>query len=145
MANTCPVCGNVLDESAASCPFCGYKMPGSTKSFKPIQIGTVGFDEQPAEHQAILSIIRGPQTGLDIELKPGTQTIGRNPQCDIFLNDMTVSRQHAVIESTPQGRVVRDTNSYNGVWVNDRIADESLLHTGDTIQIGAFCLLYKEN
>lgn len=142
---TCPVCGNVLDPHAGSCPYCGYNMPGATQSFKPVRVGTIGVDERPAEEHEMLSIIRGPQTGLDIELKPGTQTIGRNPQCDIFLNDMTVSRQHAVIESTPRGRVIRDTNSYNGVWVNDRMTEESLLQTGDSIQIGAFCLLYKEN
>ena len=66
-------------------------------------------------------------------------------QCDVFLNDMTVSREHAVIEPSTGTFSIRDTNSFNGVWVNNANIEESytLVH-GDIIQIGAFCLLYQE-
>ena len=71
-------------------------------------------------------------------------SVGRDPQCDIFLNDMTVSREHAEIEVTGEGCVIRDKNSFNGVWVNDRAVEACALKPGDVIQIGAFCLIYRE-
>ena len=71
-------------------------------------------------------------------------SVGRDPRCDVFLNDMTVSRLHAEIEVKPDGCVLRDNNSFNGVWVNDRTVETCLLKPGDLIQIGAFCLMYRE-
>ena len=70
--------------------------------------------------------------------------LGRDPKCDIFLNDMTVSREHAELEISERGCVIRDLDSFNGVWVNDRMVDACLLKSGDIIQLGAFCLIYKE-
>ena len=90
-------------------------------------------------------VVRGPQTGVDIELGEGTLSLGRDPRCDVFLNDTTVSRRHATIEIGDAGCVLRDNNSFNGVWVNDRSVETCLLKSGDIIQIGAFCLLYREH
>ena len=85
-----------------------------------------------------------PQTGIDIELKKGDLSVGRDPQCDIFLNDMTVSREHAIIEVRNDACIIKDLNSYNGVWVNDRMVETCALKSGDLLQIGAFCLLFRE-
>lgn len=145
MPTTCPVCASEIDDDAAVCPYCGYKILGSTQSFKPIQIGTNGSDSDDAKrHVGELRIVRGPQTGIAIELRNGSLTLGRDPQCDIFLNDMTVSRNHARIDVRSEGCVLTDTNSYNGVWVNDKMIESCLLKSGDVIQIGAFCLVFRQ-
>ena len=120
-------------------------MLGSTQSFKPVI-----FEEQEggakgaAVHRYDLRIVRGPQTGIDIDLKQGELSVGRDPKCDVFLNDMTVSRLHASIDVKPDGCVIRDENSFNGVWVNNRAIEACSLQPGDVIQIGAFCLVYRE-
>ena len=145
MTRTCPICNNVIDEGLAACPHCGYHALGSTQSFKPLKFGADGtLQGEQVSQKFDLRIVRGPQTGVDISLREGVLSIGRDPQCDIFLNDMTVSRSHATIEVSKDGCIIRDSHSFNGVWVNDRSVDVCLLKTGDVIQIGAFCLVYRE-
>jgi len=145
MAKVCPICNNEIDESASKCPSCGFHIMGSTESFKPVIMGTgAEMPGESAELRYELRVVRGPQTGVDIKLREGTLSVGRDPNCDIFLNDMTVSREHAQIEVGPKGCVIRDQNSFNGVWVNDRMETTCLLRSGDVVQIGAFCLVFRE-
>ena len=144
MSQQCPICNNVLEDGAAVCTKCGYRMLGSTQSFKPVSIEDTGEMSKPRAHKFDLRVVRGPQTGVDIDLKQGTLTVGRDPQCDIFLNDMTVSRDHGVFEVSDTGCIVRDNNSFNGIWVNNRMVEASALQPGDVIQIGAFLLVYRE-
>ena len=146
MAEQCPICNSELSPGESVCPACGFKLPGSTVEFEPISTGGVLGEKAAAEERvAELRIIRGPQTGLDISIRSGSLTLGRDPQCDIFLNDMTVSRHHALIEADEKGCIISDTNSFNGVWVNDTMQERCLLKPGDVIQIGAFCLVYREH
>ena len=146
MTEKCPICNGDLAESTSVCPACGYRLPGSTVEFKPISMsGDAGAKTDEQERFGELRIVRGPQTGIDISIRKGKLTMGRDPQCDIFLNDMTVSRHHAVIDTDEKGSIISDTNSFNGVWVNDTLCDRCLLKTGDVIQIGAFCLVYREH
>ncbi len=86
----------------------------------------------------------GPQTGRQLRPTGEPVTIGRSPQCDVFLNDMTVSREHASIEPANGGYVIRDANSFNGVWVNNDSVEARALRPGRLHQIGTFCLLYEE-
>ena len=145
MAQVCPICNNQLEEGAAACKFCGFRIPGSTQSFQPVKVQTEEpIPQRPMSQKCDLRVIRGPQTGMQISLNEGIMKLGRDPKCDIFLNDMTVSRSHATIEVTGSGCVIRDSNSFNGVWVNDRNVNTCLLKIGDVIQIGAFCLVYRE-
>ena len=145
MTKTCPICNNQIDENAAACPYCGFRQLGSTQSFEPVKIdGEDVHEELASVKENKLKIIRGPQTGVVINLTEGVLTIGRDPQCDIFLNDMTVSREHAILEIGPKGSIIKESNSYNGVWVNDSMVDRRLLKSGDIIQIGAFCLVYMQ-
>lgn len=145
MVQKCPVCNNDIADDARTCTFCGFKLLGTTQQFTPVKLGEVSEEgETPHMKKAELRVVRGPQTGIDIELSAGRLTIGRDPACDIFLNDMTVSRQHAAIETDEKGSVIYDTNSYNGVWVNDRMEEACLLKPGDIIQLGAFCLVFRE-
>jgi len=98
------------------------------------------LDSKPA--MAVLRVVHGPQIEMTFHLEEGTYTIGRSPQCDIFLNDMTVSRKHALLFPTGKGFSIKDTNSFNGVWINNISVNETVLKDGDIIQIGAFCLMY---
>ena len=120
-------------------------MLGKTQEFKPISIDTAkrkSFDVAPSE--AVLKVVRGPQTGVVYKLDRDRVTIGRSPNCDVFLNDMTVSRTHAHLQREEDCYVISDDNSYNGVWVNNQDIQTKALATGDFIQIGTFCLLYEE-
>ena len=145
MSTVCPVCSNPIDPDASACPHCGFKLLGSTQQFKPVLLGDEPIaDEAKLVQEATLRVVRGPQTGVAFQLGDKKLVVGRSPQCDIFLNDMTVSREHATIEPADGGYVIRDENSFNGVWVSNDSIDEHRLASGDIIQIGAFLLLYQE-
>ena len=145
MSIKCPVCNNELEEGAGACSFCGFRIMGSTQSFKPVKLDAEESSTvRPPTQKRVLHVVRGPQRGAEIVLTDGEMTMGRDPHCDVFLNDMTVSREHATLEMTPKGYVIRDANSFNGVWVNDQMVDACLLQSDDVIQLGAFCLVYKE-
>lgn len=145
MAETCPVCGNPVTPDNAACPVCGFKLLGSTQRFQP-----VAMEAAPAPAPAVkdktgyLRVVRGPQPEVTFKLPRTTLSVGRNPKCDIFLNDMTVSRNHASIVPCAEGYRVRDENSYNGLWVNNVSVEECVLSPGDIVQIGVFCLVYEE-
>lgn len=63
-------------------------------------------------------------------------TLGRDPTSDVVLNDPKVSRRHAVIEDAPDGMIVRDTGSANGVQVNGKRVERARIKPGDVLKIG---------
>ena len=71
-----------------------------------------------------------------IELGRNAVTIGRSPECDIHLEDDSVSREHAKIQWTPAGHQITDLQSTNGVLVNDNQVSCSALTSGDRVQLG---------
>ncbi len=91
---------------------------------------------------ALLVVLRGPNTGARFLLDDDEVMSGRHPDSDIFLDDVTVSRKHAIFRRTPQGFVVRDVGSLNGTYVNRELVDEFTLTTGDEVQIGKFRLVF---
>ena len=91
---------------------------------------------------ALLVVLRGPNTGARFLLDDDEVMSGRHPDSDIFLDDVTVSRKHAVFRRTPGGFVVRDVGSLNGTYVNRELVDEITLTTGDEVQIGKFRLVF---
>ena len=107
MASTCPVCMAPLPEGANACPTCGFKLLGKTQAFKPIASDAQASASSPIFDEARLRIVRGPQVGNVFRLAADVITIGRSPQCDIFLNDMTVSRSlsSTSIPSTDSGSI----------------------------------------
>lgn len=143
--SVCPVCASAVSSSDSVCPSCGFKMAGSTQSFKPITIADVNAASNNQKKSGSLRVIRGPQIGTIYSITDKPKSIGRNPQCDIFLNDMTVSRDHATIEMRGNECVIRDNDSFNGVWVNDSPVALMKLSQGDIVQIGVFCLVYELN
>ncbi|HSO64399.1 MAG TPA: FHA domain-containing protein [Ornithinibacter sp.] len=91
---------------------------------------------------ALLVVLRGPNTGARFLLDDDEVMSGRHPDSDIFLDDVTVSRKHAVFRRTSGGFVVRDVGSLNGTYVNRELVDEITLTTGDEVQIGKFRLVF---
>ena len=75
-------------------------------------------------------------TTHEVSLAGSVVVLGRDPGCDVVLNDDKCSRRHAVVEDTAEGLVVRDSGSANGVYVNERRVDRSFLQPGDTIRLG---------
>ncbi len=91
---------------------------------------------------ALLVVLRGPNTGARFLLDDAEVTTGRGPDRDIFLDDVTVSRKHAVFSREEGGFAVRDVGSLNGTYVNRERIDQASLRTGDEVQIGKFRLVY---
>lgn len=91
---------------------------------------------------ALLVVLRGPNTGARFLLDDQEVAAGRHPDSDIFLDDVTVSRKHALFVARGGGYTVRDSGSLNGTYVNRERIDEAPLHQGDEVQIGKFRLVY---
>ena len=81
--------------------------------------------------------VRYPGTAPhDVELQGTVAVLGRDPSCDLVLSDSKCSRRHAVLEAGPQGIVIRDAGSANGVFVNDKKVERAALREGDVIRLG---------
>jgi len=81
---------------------------------------------------------KGPRKGLTFLLKDGNTTIGRHPESDIFLNDVTISRHHCRFLASGDALSVEDSGSTNGTYVNDERVDSAELSAGDDVLIGRF-------
>ena len=90
----------------------------------------------------LLVLKQGTVAGSSFRLEAATTSAGRHPDSDIFLDDITVSRRHAVIDRVGGGFTVRDAGSLNGTYVNRERVDEARLRTGDELQIGRFRLSF---
>src|SRR2546428_1000827 len=75
-------------------------------------------------------------SGHEIELDGTVAILGRDPSCDLVLNDVKCSRRHAVVEAGPQGLAIRDTGSANGVFLNGKKVDRSARSEGDVSRLG---------
>ena len=71
-------------------------------------------------------------------LRDGNTTVGRHPESDIFLNDVTVSRHHCRFVTTSDSLTVEDSGSTNGTYVNDDRVDSAVLEAGDEVLVGRF-------
>ncbi len=72
----------------------------------------------------------------EVELQGTVAILGRDPSCDLVLNDVKCSRRHAVVEAGPQGLAIRDTGSANGVFLNGMKVDRASLNEGDVFRLG---------
>ncbi len=89
-----------------------------------------------------LVIIKGPNIGDKFLINKSKLTIGRNPESEIFLDDITVSRKHAVLKKSGNDFLIKDLGSLNGSYVNGEIVDNAVLKNGDRIQIGKYIFLF---
>ena len=123
--------------------------PSSTQTFGVVDVANavdspvVGLSQQDAaaiaalpSGTALLLVHHGPTTGARFLLDAEETT-------DIFLDDVTVSRKHAVFSSLPDGGYgVRDSGSLNGTYVNRTRVEQVALRSGDEVQIGKYRMTY---
>jgi hypothetical protein len=154
--SNCAVCGHELLEAANFCPHCGAslaKLSGDTTRVIPAVIEEFQVEDLAAEDaaavealpatSALLLILKGGHPGGRYLIDADVATAGRHPRCDIFLDDITVSRHHA--RFTRQGTQfwVSDENSLNGTYVNGTLTDGQVaLRRGDEVQIGKFRMVF---
>lgn len=127
----------------STCPRCGFKLLGATQHFDPVVA-------QPAQEQAkekpgtpALEVVSGPYAGESFLLDNGVFTLGRDPKCDIFLSNMTVSRHHSTITIEGDDAKIEDAGSLNGTWVDGQVVDSAQLVAGTRVQIGTFNMIFK--
>ncbi len=141
---TCPSCDTRLPEGAKTCPACGLRVEGSTASFSPVKAEDQTPQPVAAEPSEVpvLVVHKGAETGERFYLEDGAYTVGRDPGSDIFLNDVTVSRNHARIDVIGGNVTVSDAGSLNGTYVNDVLVDSAHLLSGDALQVGRFKMVF---
>lgn len=139
----CRVCGARMGAQDHSCAACGAPVSGATESFEPVGVVNEATTGVPEAAQGPALIVRkGPQSGERFYIDRSRLTLGRDPESDIFLNDMTVSRSHAFLELADGVVTVRDAASLNGTYVNGVCVDAALLGDGDVLQIGTFQMVF---
>lgn len=169
MSRHCPRCGHLAEDTDRYCASCGADLAGAVAADAAdageaaFQTGVLGVraasegDSAPlptvdptsvgglgAGH-AVLVVLRGPQEGARFDLDPsaGTVILGRAPESDLFLDDVTVSRRHAELTATAAGGwEIVDLGSLNGSYVNRRRIDRADLAGGDELQIGKYRFVF---
>ncbi|MEO8527575.1 MAG: FHA domain-containing protein [Pseudolysinimonas sp.] len=91
---------------------------------------------------ALLVVRRGPNVGARFLLDADLTTVGRHPDADIFLDDVTVSRRHADFLRVGTAFQVRDLGSLNGTYFDGVRIESALLSDGAEVQVGKFRLTF---
>ena len=143
-ANFCPSCGAPLANADAA----GSGAARHEDTTAGIDVGALDPHHEVGELPVLepgtgmLVVVRGPNAGSRFLLDRDATTVGRHPDSDIFLDDVTVSRRHAELARAEGGVRLKDLGSLNGSYVNGERVEERVLATGDEVQIGRFKLLY---
>jgi len=145
----CPECGFQNPEAANYCSRCGALLatePGSET--------TMSFDvEEEGDEVDLLAAlgIKGPalvvrsgggMAGQSFQPADGRTLIGRSPECEVFLDDVTVSRRHAELMREEDTVTIRDLGSLNGTYVNRKRIESVVLEDDDEVQIGKYRLTF---
>ncbi|MEQ1872320.1 MAG: FHA domain-containing protein [Ilumatobacteraceae bacterium] len=91
---------------------------------------------------ASLVVRNGPQAGVALTIDTDVTRLGRATDCEVSLDDITVSRWHSEILRDGDEYRVRDAGSLNGTYVNGERIDEVALHQGDELQVGKFRMVF---
>jgi len=135
-ANYCSRCGALLEKSEAG---------SETQTFTPDEVGELANEPvEGLEGPALVVRSGGGRAGETFRPAGDRTRIGRSPDCEIFLDDVTVSRNHAVLVERDGTFVVEDQGSLNGTFVNRRRIDNQELENGDELQIGKYRLTFVE-
>jgi hypothetical protein len=143
----CPECGFQNPEAANYCSKCGallVKDEGgaeTTQSYTPEELEDEDgpLEEIAADGPALVVRSGGGRAGEHFIPQGERTTVGRSPDCDIFLDDVTVSRKHAVLVQADGTFSIEDLGSLNGTFVNrKRIESPTKLQSGDEVQIGKY-------
>jgi hypothetical protein len=145
----CPECGFQNPEAANYCAKCGALLHApepaeQTQTFNAEEAGEHldALDELRVEGPALVVRSGGGRAGETFTPQGDRTTIGRSPDCAVFLDDVTVSRRHAVLVERDGHWFVEDQGSLNGTFVNRRRVDSSELSDGDELQIGKYRLTF---
>lgn len=145
----CNRCGHENRPRSLFCASCGSELEQNASDETTASYSPLG---EPIEHEedlpagaGLLVVQRGPNAGSRFLLDQDLIRVGRHPDADILLDDISVSRQHAEITRLPVGFSVRDAGSLNGTYLNRRRIEDAVLHNGDELQIGRFRLVFYEN
>ena len=150
MSLVCHKCGAENAESGQFCSQCGAKLDGGADTTHSFSLAAEGGDElqvdleQLRSEGPLLIVVKGIGVGQTFSLGSNEVLIGRDPDNDIFLDDVTVSRRHAVIKDQPSGLELVDTGSLNGTYVNRERVESITLGDRDELQIGKFKMVYIE-
>jgi pSer/pThr/pTyr-binding forkhead associated (FHA) protein len=136
-ANYCARCGAVLEREAAS-------DAETTLSYTPESLAEeAAAGVEGVEGPALVVRSGGGRSGEVFQLQGERTSVGRSPDCDIFLDDVTVSRRHALITEEGGRFVIEDLGSLNGTFLNRRrIESAHPLEDGDELQIGKYRLIF---
>jgi pSer/pThr/pTyr-binding forkhead associated (FHA) protein len=148
----CPECGHHNRESARFCGRCGASLLEPDVGGEPTQAFAAYVEEEGdadtsdvASEGAMLVIrIGGGRAGEQFSINADRMAIGRAPSAEVFLDDITVSREHAVLERRDDGLHLSDSGSLNGTYVNRQRIESVRLADGDEVQIGKYRLTYIE-
>lgn len=151
--NNCPACSFENTEDSNFCRRCGTRLAptdltettityalGDREEVEADLVGRHG----PREGTVLLIRTGGVREGETVAFNSDVLTIGRSPQSDLFLDDVTVSRHHARVICDDNGYLVEDLNSLNGTYVNRKRIERDRLSDGDELQIGKFKLAFLE-
>ena len=147
----CPECGFQNPEAANYCSKCGAALmrdtagADTTMAYTPDELEeTSPLEDLGVEGPALVVRSGGGRAGEHFLPTSDPTTIGRSPDCDIFLDDVTVSRQHAVLERSADTFTIEDQGSLNGTFVNRRRIERAELAHGDELQIGKYRLTFLQ-
>jgi pSer/pThr/pTyr-binding forkhead associated (FHA) protein len=151
----CPECGFVNAEGANYCQKCGAFLAeavaeGESETTEVYQVDEAG-DLKPVDLEEVTGegatlVIRsgGGRSGEVFNVSGERLTIGRSPDAEIFLDDVTVSRNHALLVRRRDGLYIDDLGSLNGTYVNRRRIESHKLQNGDELQVGKYKLTYLD-
>ena len=145
----CLECGYLNPEAANYCAKCGALLEKNeagdetTVTYTPDEVSEDSLPGLEGVHGPALVVRSGGGRAGEYFLPAGERTtIGRSPDCDVFLDDVTVSRRHAVLIHRGQGFAIEDQGSLNGTFLNRRRIDSAELEDGDELQIGKYRLIF---
>jgi FHA domain len=148
----CQECGFVNAEGANYCQKCGAflgesKKGDTTEVYQVDETGEIRpVDLEEVTHEGATLVIRsgGGRSGEAFNIGGERLTIGRSPEAEIFLDDVTVSRNHALLVRRRDGLYIDDLGSLNGTYVNRRRIESHRLQNGDELQVGKYKLTYLD-
>jgi hypothetical protein len=147
----CPECGFQNPEAANYCARCGALLvrdptgADTTMTFSPEELAEDGgesLEDMGLEGPALVVRSGGGRQGETFHPQGERTTIGRSPDCGIFLDDVTVSRRHAVLSERDGTFTIEDQGSLNGTFLNRKRIESAELENGDELQIGKYRLIF---
>ena len=152
MALHCTECGFVNDEGANYCQRCGALLARTESSGEPItatyridetgELVPVDLEEVTTRGPALVIRAGGGREGESFAVQGERMSIGRRPDCEVFLDDITVSRDHALLIQRGDHWHLDDCGSLNGTYVNRSRIESQRLEEGDEVQIGKYKLTF---